>query len=359
MRHLVFLLVFLFALFSITIQAKASELEIFGAGDTCFAGKLEAIGKSKGYGYFFEALRSEISAADLSILNLETCISLRGQPLPKEFTFRSSPLVLEALKTAGVEAVSLANNHSYDFGEDAFLDTLNYLKKEGIYYAGGGLNEREAFNPALIELESKRIAFFAFTDVLPYGFAAKKDKSGVASAKDKRKVIETIKKWSPKVDLVIISLHWGKELSSLPEKNQIAFAHQLVDSGADIIFGKHPHVVQPVEVYKGKPIFYSLGNFIFSPGNASGTIGVAAKVYTDLLGRPFYIKVLPFIIMSGRPSKAGNLIKNKLLDHLNSMGLRFSPEGDYLVVEICRPASKSFRPFLFFEQKYFKGREFS
>jgi len=351
-RFLIFILL-LAAVSGFSAGPAAAEINILAAGDTCFANTLETIGKSRGYDYFFDGIKAHSQRADISFLNLETCVSKRGHPLPKKFTFRSDPGAVKALKRAGFSVVSVANNHSYDYGKDAFLDTLFYLEKAGVLSAGGGRNEVEAFSPALINIGSRKIAFFAFTDVLPSGFAAIGGKPGVASAKNHSRVIETVRSWSQKADLTIVSLHWGKELSYYPQKRQVELAHRLIDAGVDIIFGHHPHVVQPVEIYKGKPVFYSLGNFIFSPGNESGRYSMIALVHVDYLGRPCTLTIIPVIITAGQPRIAGKSWMIQLHELVNKMGAVFALKDGYLIREIYRPVGKDFRPVIYFEKNYF------
>lgn len=339
--------------FAFLAEPAAAEINILAAGDACFSNRLEAIGKARGYDYFFNGISFHSKQADISFLNLETCISKRGQPLSKEYTFRSDPEAVKAIKKAGFSVVSVANNHSYDYGKDAFLDTLFYLEEAGVLAAGGGRNETEAFSPVWINIGSKKIAFFAFTDVVPYGFAAVASKPGVASAKNVNRVIEAVSVWSQKADLTIVSLHWGTELSYYPQKRQVELAHRLIDAGADIIFGHHPHVVQPVEVYREKPVFYSLGNFIFSPGNESGRYSMVAIVQVDYLGRPCTLTVFPVIITAGRPEIAGKSWLKQLFGLVNKMDEGFVEKNGYLIREICRPVGKDFRPVILFEKKYF------
>lgn len=335
---------------------SASEIKIVVAGDTCFSGRLELTGKKFGYDFFLESVQPFVQSADFAILNLETCVSLRGEPQKgKEFVFRSRPESLKAIKNAGFSAVSVANNHSLDFGKQAFLDTLDKLAKTGILYAGGGLNSDEAYAPAIYVRNGVKIAFFAFTDVLPPGFASGKGKAGVADSKHPEKLSKLIKGWDGKADLIVVSMHWGKELSQTPTERQVQLAKMLVDSGADLVIGHHPHVVQPAEVYRNRLILYSLGNFIFSSGSPAGNYSLIAKVRLADTGEFREMEALPLKIVSGKPVVYSKGWINDLKKILEARSLRFSLSKGRIWLQSSKKLPSFLRPVLYFEKKYFKN----
>jgi poly-gamma-glutamate synthesis protein (capsule biosynthesis protein) len=205
---------------------------------------------------------------DVFFANLEGTASDRGQDAGGRFSFHMDPAVIPVLKNAGIDVLSVANNHVADWGINAYTDTLSRLKENGILYAGGGQNKTEAETPTIIEKNGIKIGFIGFSDVGPdYMQAGDKmaglpAQAGILSAKDPR-FDEIIKNAAEQVDYLIVSFHFGTEYKTVHNTRQEYLAHEAVDDGAKIIIGAHPHVVEDFEVYKNSFIAYSLGNFIF------------------------------------------------------------------------------------------------
>jgi len=208
--------------------------------------------------------------ADLRICNLESVISDRGSPwnvTPKVFHFRSDAKNIETLKIAGINAVSLANNHTLDFEYEGMFETLRILDDAGIYHAGAGANLEETARPALFEVSGEKIGLIAFTDNEP-DWEATSEKPGIFyvpidSEDDRAKnLFERVRQTREEVDVLIASAHWGPNWGYRPRKHQIPFGHRLIDAGADIVFGHSCHVFQGIELYRGRPILYSTGDFI-------------------------------------------------------------------------------------------------
>ena len=212
----------------------------------------------------FADVASFLETADATIGNLECVVATKGVPMEgKPFTFRAAPSTLPVLKKHfGI--VSLANNHTVDFGQDAFLEQLGYLKQNGISYFGGGKNCAEARTPHIIEIKGLRIALLGYCDYHPREFEAGSNWPGTAWAVGPQ--IEADIKAARTLyhaDLVIPFMHWG--LQYVPENDrQRKLAHLMIRAGADAVIGSHPHVTQAVEYFKGKLIIYSLGNFVFN-----------------------------------------------------------------------------------------------
>lgn len=204
--------------------------------------------------------------ANITVLNLELPFSRRGAPIPdKTFTFRGDPEQAGFLTDIGTDIVTLANNHILDYGTDAFMDTLDVLNAKGIKYIGAGRDLEDAKRYEIIEVSGKKIAFLAASRVIPYvSWHAANNKPGVFSTYNPAALNEQIKQAAQEADYVIVYVHWGVERNTLPEQYQVSMAHGYIDSGADAVIGSHPHVLQGFELYKGKPIAYSLGNFIFT-----------------------------------------------------------------------------------------------
>lgn len=342
-------------LVSVSSQAYASNLTILGVGDVCFSGRLKTVADKKGYDYFFSSFDKVIKSSDLSFLNLETCVTNIYNPdKRKKFVFRSSPACLTAIKNAGFDAVSIANNHTVDHGKSGFIDTIKNLRNAGIYYSGGGYSIKDAYKPAVFKAKGFEIAFLAFSDVVPPGFAATEKSPGISSAKHETRMMKVVQEYSRNYDLTIVSIHWGKELSYYPTARQIRLAHNLVKNGADIVMGHHPHVVQPIEIYDGKVIIYSLGNFVFSPGSDSGRYTMLVRVsFTDNL-KLAKIQVFPAKIVSGKPvSESVKWLKNleKILEKKN---VDFKIFKNSLLYTTEKNVADSIKPFFRFEKQYFE-----
>ena len=214
----------------------------------------------------FHLIADTLRSADLRYCNLECPVSDRGRNLHHLYSFRADPRVIEGLKAAGFNVVSQANNHTYDWGPEALLDSLERLRAAGIQPVGAGQNILAAHYPLLVNVGGLRIAFLAYVDIDPKEAAAGVDRPGVAWL-DPAQALADIRFARPLADLVIVCPHWGVEYALKPTRDQVELAHQMIDAGADMIVGSHPHVVQPVEKYHDHWIAYSLGNFIFDQQN--------------------------------------------------------------------------------------------
>ena len=212
----------------------------------------------------FKAFETLFASSDIAIANLECAVGTTGKPEDKPFTFGAHPRVIPILKKH-FSAVSLANNHSADYGDKAFADMLNLLDKGGLKYFGGGRDIKSAHEPAILKVNGKTIAILGYVEFFPRSFEALDDRAGTAWSEDEY-VVYDIKRAKEyyKADYVITFPHWGIEHEKIASPRQVALARLMIDSGADAVIGGHPHVTQNIEVYKGKPIFYSLGNFVFN-----------------------------------------------------------------------------------------------
>jgi poly-gamma-glutamate synthesis protein (capsule biosynthesis protein) len=208
--------------------------------------------------------------ADVRICNLECVLSDNGAPwtqTPKVFHFRSDSKNVATLKAAGIDFVSLANNHTLDYGYDAMFEMLDVLDREAIHYAGAGRNLAAASRPTIFMQGSMRIGCIAFTDNEP-SWEASSDKAGVFHVPvdladlRARDLLERVAQARAQVDWLIVCAHWGSNWGYEPEPPHIPFAHALIDNGADIIFGHSCHVFQGIELYHSRPILYSCGDYV-------------------------------------------------------------------------------------------------
>ncbi|MFG6489127.1 CapA family protein [Roseateles sp. BYS78W] len=209
----------------------------------------------------FAAVMTVMKAADLRIANLECVIATGGTRVAKPWTFRAHPRVLAVLRRH-VDVVSLANNHSGDFGPAAFAQMLGRLERAGLPYFGGGADLRVAHRPAIIERQGLRIALLGYNEMFPRLFEAGPGSPGIAWA-DEEQIVADIRAARAEADVVIPYMHWGQEHSETAHARQRALARLMIRAGADAVVGTHPHVRQDTELIDGKPVIYSLGNFVF------------------------------------------------------------------------------------------------
>lgn len=213
-------------------------------------------------------LIERMDAADIMMVNNEFTYSTRGKPLSgKKFSFRARPETAANLKTLSVDLVSLANNHVYDYGEDALLDTMDTLAQYGIPYAGAGRNLKEAGKIVYFKAGETVVSYVSATQVeRSYVFTkeASAQSAGVFRTFQPDAFLEVVKKAKETSDFVAVYVHWGTEGTNQFEKDQQLLGHQYIDAGADLVIGDHPHCLQGIEYYKGVPIFYSLGNYWFN-----------------------------------------------------------------------------------------------
>ncbi|MDY6933364.1 MAG: CapA family protein [Spirochaetota bacterium] len=243
------------------------DVNILFCGDVMLDWGIKDIIQTEGYEYPLKELRHLLYKYDYRFCNLECPISEIGEPHPtKKYIFLAEPSALKLLKYGRIDGVSLANNHVNDFGEVALINTMTNLYNNGISFTGAGMDIGSAHLPISVEIRDIRLAIFAYSTIAyPESFSA--DSSpGVARA-DIDFIREDIKNYARYNDFIIVSIHWGREYSDFPTRHQIELAHAIIDSGVDVIIGHHPHVYQGIEIYNGKPIVYSLGNFIFGSIN--------------------------------------------------------------------------------------------
>jgi len=216
-------------------------------------------------------MRPTLSGGNLTIANLECVIASGGKPWarwPKVFHFRADPIGITSLKLAGIDCVSLANNHVLDFEEPAMTEMLGLLDNAEIKHAGAGLNLNEAMQPAMLEAHGLRVAVVAFTDNEP-GWAATATTAGTnyiqisTAEKTLKSVRETINRSrAAGADVVIFSIHWGANMVERPSPEFKEFAHAVMDASADVFHGHSAHLFQGIEIWHGKPIIYDAGDFV-------------------------------------------------------------------------------------------------
>lgn len=221
----------------------------------------------------FERVRDRTTRADLFVVNLECPFTERGEKIPKNFNFKARPELVAALAAGGVDVASLANNHLVDYGPEGLFDTLTTLDTHGIAHFGAGRTLSEARRPAIVEKKGIKVAFLGYfflgdRNIEPKEVIATDEQPGVAGhfsdPEAMGAMVEAdVRAAKQQADHVIPFFHWGREGKGTPEPYQQQLARRAIDAGASAVLGSHPHVLQGVEVYKGAPIVYSLGNFVF------------------------------------------------------------------------------------------------
>ncbi|MDP2586893.1 MAG: CapA family protein [Candidatus Komeilibacteria bacterium] len=257
------------------------EVSLVAVGDIMLSRVVGQKMVKNGYDYPFAKLTDFLSDADLTFGNLETAITPGRRVETGEFMFRADAESATALKRAGFDIVSLANNHSPNFGAKGLEDTFKYLNDAGVKYVGAGNNQEEANQPVYLTTNGLTLAFLAYNDddVVPAGYEAGQSRAGTAFMRIEA-MQQAVTAAKAETDFVIVSMHSGTEYVSKGNSSQIAFARGAIDAGAELVIGHHPHVVQNVEKYNGKYIFYSLGNFIFDQMWSQETReGLAVKIF--------------------------------------------------------------------------------
>lgn len=239
------------------------EISIFFVGDIMLARGIEYYMKKKNdWAYPFRNTADLIRSADIAVGNLEGPISARGERVGSEHSFRADPRAIEGLRFAGFDVLSIANNHIWDYGSEAFFDTLRILDENGMGYAGGGEDYSRAHTPFIQEVRGIKFAFLSYTDLVSRSLAVESSRPAIAFA-EKEEIIRDIKEARKKADVVVALFHWGDEYAPRHNAFQEEIAHSAIDAGAKIVIGHHPHVIQDTEEYNGGFIAYSLGNFAF------------------------------------------------------------------------------------------------
>jgi poly-gamma-glutamate capsule biosynthesis protein CapA/YwtB (metallophosphatase superfamily) len=244
-----------------TPSSVPGRFTINAVGDLMLARDITDLMDARGSVYPFERVRPLLADADLTIANMEGTFTERGAAAEKFYTFRTPPRHAKGLAEAGIDLVSLGNNHTMDFGADGLADTIAALDAAGVKHAGAGANEQAARAPVMLDVKGVKVALLSYNAVLEATFA-RGGSPGVAYA-DPAAVRADVASARAQADIVIVALHGGTEYTDTPTAEQRNLAHTAIDAGAALVLGAHPHVLQGWERYKNGFIAYSLGNFVF------------------------------------------------------------------------------------------------
>lgn len=292
-HHLLVLV--LLALSGIAPRADATPrpVRIRAVGDVAIAGTMRDEVLAHGLDPFAE-LGGAIREADIGFVNLEAVLTERRAPAghvstPAVPLLRSPARTAAQLRDAGFDVVSLANNHALDYGPLGLADTIGHVEAADLRAIGAGTTPERALRETIITVRGVRVGFLAFTEKSNQHTAGD---GHVARTRSARARVEALR---PSVDVLLVSLHWGEQYEPRPEAEQRRLAHALIDAGADAILGHHPHVLQTVETYAGKPVVYSLGNFVFGPQPAPRDVSVIAELEVSR-GQVSSLRMLPVIL---------------------------------------------------------------
>jgi poly-gamma-glutamate synthesis protein (capsule biosynthesis protein) len=244
------------------------------AGDVHFEGDLAALLRRPGTA--LQPVAAALRRPDLMMLNLEAAVTRRGSPEPKRYTFRSSPRTLRALDRAGVDVVSLANNHAVDYGLVGLRDTLRAVRRSPVPVVGIGRDATAAFRPLEVSLRGTRVSVLAATtksERTARVWGAGRDKPGVAAAVDPvPRLLRTVRAAASRSDVVVVYLHWGQEYESCPNRRVRQYARELSRAGADVVVGSHSHVLRGAGWRSdGTYVGYGMGNFVWYNQNSVRT----------------------------------------------------------------------------------------
>jgi len=307
-------------------QPVQDEITIAAVGDLMLGGRAEPFLKEFGPEYPFSDVMPFLSRADVVVGNLESSISIRGTAVEnKKFTLRAGPIAAQALKKAGIRVVTLANNHSMDFGPLALSDTRTVLEENDILYTGAGMDLDEARSPAFLKVKGRTIAFLSYSLTFPLEFFASAGRPGTAPGYADF-VRSDIKKARTSADLVVVSFHWGAELLTSAKDYQVELGHMAIDWGADLVIGHHPHVLQELDVYKGRIIAYSLGNFVF--GSESDRTNASIILLLTFQGKSLSrVEAVPLDVNNYRVKYQPRILRGQpareVLEGINTVSERF------------------------------------
>ncbi len=259
-------------------QGNAQRVRIGFVGDTFLGNWAVAYLDTHGVSYPYQGTRHLFEEMDLVVANLESPITTSDSAfVEKTYLLKSPPGIEKGLYEANIRAVNLANNHILDRGVHALQETMNYLDRANVKHFGGGMNKEEAIREAVMDINGVKVALLGFAAIFPEEFWAGIDRPGVPFPY-REDVIEAVERCVRENDLVIVSFHWSAELRPDPKDYQVELAELCIDLGVDAVIGHHPHIPQSVAVYKGKPIFYSVGNFAFASYSTSAKVGLLADI---------------------------------------------------------------------------------
>ncbi|MDB9527082.1 CapA family protein [Oscillatoria sp. CS-180] len=283
-----------------------------------------------------EQLLSGIPAyqqADLAMVNLQASLSVAATSLEEEFLERQRPEAVNLLKSGGVDVVNLTGEESLSFGEHGLAETLESLDRNGIFRVGAGRSEREARRPEIIDVKGQRIAYLSYDR----NFAiAAYDSVGGVNAAEMQDIIQDIQAIRDEVDWLVVNYRWTEEPPETPAESQTNLARLAIDQGADMVVGHHPNQLQGAEIYKGRPIAYSLGDFVFGQSTPE-TTPETAILQVSLRDRQMKVDLIPVKVKNGQPQKVNGAEADRILNKIQVASQEFQQPMPASVVLETQP----------------------
>ncbi len=287
-----------------TPTPTATSVTIVAGGDVIGDRSIRTIIANQGGEAVFKGITGILTRADLAFVNLETPLTTSGDPQYwKDVVFKGDPRLAEAMADSGVDVVTMANNHAGDQGDSGLTDSLRHLRRAGLKVCGAGSDLATARLPRFFTVDGVRVAFLGFTDVLPVGFPATSSSPGTSPGRsDVAAVKQAVRDAAKKADYVVVGWHWNYELTTAPSSLEAAEGKAVIDAGADLVIGHHPHVLQGVQAYHGGLIAWSTGNLVFD--HQSGPCAETMLVRARLSKTRIAVDLIPLTIAyDGRPKR--------------------------------------------------------
>lgn len=282
---------------------------IHGTGDVALDPAYIPLLIREGWEHAWTGLDGLFLNDSVSVVNLECVPSDIGEPLDKEFVFRCPTDSLPDVRRFGVDVANMGNNHSGDFGKKALLDGREQLRQHGIAAVGAGANYDEAGAPAILEVDGWTVAVVGFGGVAPSSdWYATATTPGMRSGDDEESMVTSVTAAAEMADIVVVTIHWGRELDTQPRPEDRVFAEAMIGAGADVIFGHHQHRLNPLEMVKGVPVFWGLGNFVWpqlsipSATTAVGRVVISPDGSVQACLLPTFIERHGHPVLQGEPA---------------------------------------------------------
>ncbi len=336
------------AVLSATVDDKPAvpsrTVSIAAVGDMMIGNWGDVIIKKTSLDHLFALTAPILREADIATGNLEGPHCISGKiPLDKKFVFKMPPEQLDGYREAGFDMLNLANNHAMDFGSECLLESIAEITDRGMAYCGAGRDIQDANIPRVIRRNGIRVAFLGYSATFPEEAWATGDKPGTMFPYRQR-VIKAVKLASAENDLVVVHFHWGSELRPDPKQYQRDLAHLVIDHGADLVIGHHPHILQGIEMYRNRLIFYSLGNFTFASYSRRAGSSIIARVTLDADGSLVSADVVPLHVLNidvdlqpvPLPGDVVVLEELRQLAGLIGDGIPVVPDEDGVITEVFR-----------------------
>jgi poly-gamma-glutamate synthesis protein (capsule biosynthesis protein) len=313
--------------------AAPPSVTVVSGGDTMADRRVKTFIQERGADAVFAGIAPLLRTADVAWVNLESPLTTIDDPWPgKDVHFQGDPRLATGLADAGVDLVNMANNHAVDQGRAGLLDSIRRLERAGVQVVGAGRDAAAARRPVIVRTSGgATVGFLGWADIIWPGFAAG-SAAGVATASPDMSLVEqAIRDLKRRVDYVVVCFHWGIEYTDTPIASQVAEAHAAVDAGADLVIGHHPHVLQGVQLYRGRLIAYSLGDLVFD----HYSVATGQTVLVDAVLRPHGVRVtlIPvYAAANGIPAVVTGAAARGILVHMQrlsaALGTRVTISGD-------------------------------